>query len=141
MIEKALAKIYGNYVALKAGRSVEGLATLTGAPCQHLDLEVDHNNSDANAIAAALDLIWVQLLSARFVYLKCLFLCLERGKRYKTSFLVEKKSRLQPFITEFFAPAFPSKIFAPQPQIFKNLMFLRSCYEEIRNLRFASPCH
>uniref|UniRef100_A0A914BXI1 Calpain-15 n=1 Tax=Acrobeloides nanus TaxID=290746 RepID=A0A914BXI1_9BILA len=57
LIEKALAKIYGNYIALRAGRSIEGLATLTGAPCQHIDLEVED--------PAQLDLIWVQLLSAR----------------------------------------------------------------------------
>uniref|UniRef100_A0A914BXG3 Calpain-15 n=1 Tax=Acrobeloides nanus TaxID=290746 RepID=A0A914BXG3_9BILA len=59
LIEKALAKIYGNYIALRAGRSIEGLATLTGAPCQHIDLEVED--------PAQLDLIWVQLLSARFI--------------------------------------------------------------------------
>uniref|UniRef100_A0A7E4UTJ3 Calpain catalytic domain-containing protein n=1 Tax=Panagrellus redivivus TaxID=6233 RepID=A0A7E4UTJ3_PANRE len=64
LIEKALAKIYGNYAALKAGRTYEGLATLTGAPCEHIDLEVDLNNS-TEATAQALDLIWGRLLSAK----------------------------------------------------------------------------
>lgn len=54
-------------MALRAGRSVEGLATLTGAPCQNINLEVDHNNPDRGAVTAAHDLIWVQLLSARLV--------------------------------------------------------------------------
>ncbi|KAL3985978.1 Calpain cysteine protease family protein [Acanthocheilonema viteae] len=55
LIEKALAKILGCYAKLPAGRTLEGLAILTGAPCTFLDLE---NCTDY-------DLIWAHLLSMR----------------------------------------------------------------------------
>lgn len=50
---------------MRAGRTVEGLATLTGAPCQSIDLEIDHNNLSTSNCVSAYDLIWAQLLSAR----------------------------------------------------------------------------
>ncbi|MCP9264424.1 Calpain-D [Dirofilaria immitis] len=55
LIEKALAKILGCYAKLPAGRTLEGLAILTGAPCTLVDLEsyTDH------------DLVWAHLLSMR----------------------------------------------------------------------------
>uniref|UniRef100_A0A1I7VXM9 Calpain D n=1 Tax=Loa loa TaxID=7209 RepID=A0A1I7VXM9_LOALO len=55
LIEKALAKILGCYAKLPAGRTLEGLAILTGAPCTFLDLE---NCADY-------DLTWAHLLSMR----------------------------------------------------------------------------
>uniref|UniRef100_A0A914QKU8 Calpain-15 n=1 Tax=Panagrolaimus davidi TaxID=227884 RepID=A0A914QKU8_9BILA len=64
LMEKALAKIYGNYGNLKAGRAVEGLATLTGSPCEHIDLEVDMTMSP-NEAKQALEMIWARLLSAK----------------------------------------------------------------------------
>lgn len=63
-----MAKIYGNYTLLRAGRTVEGLAALTGAPCQLIDLEVDYDSYNSLSMSnrlSAYDLIWAQLLSAR----------------------------------------------------------------------------
>lgn len=58
LIEKALAKVAGSYAKLLAGRSVEGLAVLTGAPCSVVDLE-GANSPDSK------DVLWASLLSMR----------------------------------------------------------------------------
>nr|CAD2163731.1 unnamed protein product [Meloidogyne enterolobii] len=63
LLEKALAKIYGNYAILRAGRICEGLSTLTGAPTISLDLEYIDLNFEGRM--SALNIVWAKLLSAR----------------------------------------------------------------------------
>ncbi|KPJ11043.1 Calpain-D [Papilio machaon] len=73
LIEKAVAKLHGCYEALVSGRAIEGLCTLTGAPCESVSLQAGGGAGGAGGGAAGgapleqldRDLVWAQLLSSR----------------------------------------------------------------------------
>ena len=57
LIEKACAKLFGSYTNLISGTLIEGLQLLTGAPCDHINLETNDDTFDT-------DVVWAKLLSA-----------------------------------------------------------------------------
>lgn len=61
LIEKAMAKLHGCYEALIAGKCIEGLATLTGSPCESIAIQAGNGKYDK----VDLDLIWARILSCR----------------------------------------------------------------------------
>ncbi|CAF3404385.1 unnamed protein product [Rotaria socialis] len=73
LIEKALAKLNGSYEAIIAGRCCEGLATVTGSPCETLILGRSNNPDDKNV---DYDRLWSKLLHARSKrFLMCAMCC------------------------------------------------------------------
>ncbi|KAL4703347.1 hypothetical protein ACJJTC_013113 [Scirpophaga incertulas] len=69
LIEKAVAKLHGCYEALVSGRAIEGLCTLTGAPCESVSLQAGGTGGGSGGGAPLeqldRDLVWAQLLSSR----------------------------------------------------------------------------
>ena len=57
LIEKACAKVFGSYDALRSGTLMEGLQLLTGAACDYIDLQPSLRTLDN-------DIVWAKLLSA-----------------------------------------------------------------------------
>lgn len=57
LIEKACAKLFHSYAALKSGTMQEGLQLLTGAPCDYID-------TDPTTTAVDGDAVWYKLLNA-----------------------------------------------------------------------------
>ena len=65
LIEKACAKIFGSYADLISGQTEEGLQLLTGAPCDHIDLNPTNNTLDNDIVMSMMSVKPRQTLRAR----------------------------------------------------------------------------
>ncbi|CAG7733320.1 unnamed protein product, partial [Allacma fusca] len=59
LLEKAQAKLYGSYHALKNGSTYEGLISLTGSPTQTINFKHEHKPLDSKKLGE----VWQTLLS------------------------------------------------------------------------------
>lgn len=94
-IEKALAKLYGNYESIASGACVEGLQTLTGEPCEIVYLENTKANFDDPKYVATNDcsdedphFLWKRLLYCKSVGYLMTTLCYNKNFNFVDMFKV-----------------------------------------------------
>ncbi|CAF0861561.1 unnamed protein product [Brachionus calyciflorus] len=95
-IEKALAKLHGNYESIASGACVEGLQTLTGEPCEIVYLENTKNNlnnpdykpNDKELNDSNPEYLWKRLLYCKSVGYLMTTLCYSKNSNFVDFFKV-----------------------------------------------------